>query len=125
MLKLTVTASRLNRRNAIPATFGDKTSITGIVNKGFVFRGEEASAAPGTAPSPWYTDNSGAFCWGGGLVAEPVAAVAGLPANLPSTFGIGADVSHHNGSPDWEAMKKRSEERRVGKECRSRWSPYH
>ena len=24
--------------------------------------------------------------------------------------------------PDW---KDRSEERRVGKECRSRWSPYH
>ena len=23
------------------------------------------------------------------------------------------------------AIKKRSEERRVGKECRSRWSPYH
>src|SRR2546421_4979600 len=23
------------------------------------------------------------------------------------------------------AFKKRSEERRVGKECRSRWSPYH
>ena len=24
-----------------------------------------------------------------------------------------------------ELDKKRSEERRVGKECRSRWSPYH
>ena len=24
-----------------------------------------------------------------------------------------------------EAALKRSEERRVGKECRSRWSPYH
>ena len=24
-----------------------------------------------------------------------------------------------------EAIEKRSEERRVGKECRSRWSPYH
>src|SRR2546429_6014405 len=24
-----------------------------------------------------------------------------------------------------EKKKKRSEERRVGKECRSRWSPYH
>ena len=24
-----------------------------------------------------------------------------------------------------EAYKARSEERRVGKECRSRWSPYH
>ena len=26
------------------------------------------------------------------------------------------------GAPD---VKTRSEERRVGKECRSRWSPYH
>ena len=25
----------------------------------------------------------------------------------------------------WEALDERSEERRVGKECRSRWSPYH
>src|SRR2546425_5217189 len=25
----------------------------------------------------------------------------------------------------WSMMKCRSEERRVGKECRSRWSPYH
>src|ERR1043166_8985567 len=24
-----------------------------------------------------------------------------------------------------DVVKKRSEERRVGKECRSRWSPYH
>ena len=26
---------------------------------------------------------------------------------------------------NWEGKDKRSEERRVGKECRSRWSPYH
>jgi len=26
---------------------------------------------------------------------------------------------------EWMALAKRSEERRVGKECRSRWSPYH
>ena len=25
----------------------------------------------------------------------------------------------------WVELKYRSEERRVGKECRSRWSPYH
>ena len=25
----------------------------------------------------------------------------------------------------WAARRLRSEERRVGKECRSRWSPYH
>src|SRR2546430_16392837 len=26
---------------------------------------------------------------------------------------------------DWKLVQVRSEERRVGKECRSRWSPYH
>ena len=28
-------------------------------------------------------------------------------------------------SPNRQRDQKRSEERRVGKECRSRWSPYH
>src|ERR1039457_1353256 len=27
--------------------------------------------------------------------------------------------------PSWAGRDDRSEERRVGKECRSRWSPYH
>ena len=33
----------------------------------------------------------------------------------------------YNGSKyaAWVRRKGRSEERRVGKECRSRWSPYH
>ena len=41
------------------------------------------------------------------------------------------DHGHHHGEFDihfWldpEIAKSRSEERRVGKECRSRWSPYH
>ena len=29
------------------------------------------------------------------------------------------------GFDQWATLKERSEERRVGKECRSRWSPYH
>ena len=37
-----------------------------------------------------------------------------LPATLSRKFG---DASF--------LREKRSEERRVGKECRSRWSPYH
>ena len=32
-------------------------------------------------------------------------------------------ATHDNASED--AFRVRSEERRVGKECRSRWSPYH
>ena len=41
--------------------------------------------------------------------------------------GIG-QLSHQGGSRilEWVAYPfSRSEERRVGKECRSRWSPYH
>ena len=30
-----------------------------------------------------------------------------------------------NGAGKSTCMNERSEERRVGKECRSRWSPYH
>ena len=33
--------------------------------------------------------------------------------------------SVHDLHDDSIALKPRSEERRVGKECRSRWSPYH
>ena len=48
---------------------------------------------------------------------------------------IFARVSSTNGTQDYErqindlqtlaSSNNRSEERRVGKECRSRWSPYH
>ena len=37
-------------------------------------------------------------------------------------FGFVPDV--FDGAVGWEVLT-RSEERRVGKECRSRWSPYH
>src|SRR3989442_14712177 len=34
------------------------------------------------------------------------------------------DLALNNGEVDFDLVQ-RSEERRVGKECRSRWSPYH
>ena len=41
--------------------------------------------------------------------------------------GVGLCVSqhHHAAKRNSESIPARSEERRVGKECRSRWSPYH
>ena len=37
-----------------------------------------------------------------------------------------ADAMTQGEAPEAEPVQKaRSEERRVGKECRSRWSPYH
>ena len=35
------------------------------------------------------------------------------------------DFSRGSGALSQETNRARSEERRVGKECRSRWSPYH
>ena len=34
-------------------------------------------------------------------------------------------INHENYMIDTNEIDQRSEERRVGKECRSRWSPYH
>ena len=39
---------------------------------------------------------------------------------LPQTDSVKLEIEG-----DWKEGKYRSEERRVGKECRSRWSPYH
>ena len=49
------------------------------------------------------------------------------PENIMVTSGVDAGTQNSNIS-DLQARKatrSRSEERRVGKECRSRWSPYH
>src|SRR2546430_4049021 len=37
----------------------------------------------------------------------------------------GVTIHEKGVSPQVEVVMTRSEERRVGKECRSRWSPYH
>src|SRR5256885_14021184 len=50
---------------------------------------------------------------------------------LPGWYGFGAavkafiDQPGKDGKAQLALLQKRSEERRVGKECRSRWSPYH
>ena len=41
---------------------------------------------------------------------------------MPSPVSPGGRLTLQSGVP---VMASRSEERRVGKECRSRWSPYH
>ena len=43
-----------------------------------------------------------------------------------ATTGYGFYTTWFDTRPQWKSDEfKRSEERRVGKECRSRWSPYH
>src|SRR2546425_11381415 len=40
-------------------------------------------------------------------------------------YGFCAECHGADGRGSWRAMLFRSEERRVGEECRSRWLPYH
>src|SRR5256884_8715827 len=66
-----------------------------------------------------------------GAVANYAEDGSWLPPNAPMVNGkaaIRAGWEKLIGSPgfniNWQIDKLRSEERRVGKECRSRWSPY-
>src|ERR1051326_3200189 len=55
-----------------------------------------------------------------GAVAEPVEVTWHNPAVAQAALEFGTRIA------TWDAAdESRSEERRVGKECRSRWSPYH
>ena len=74
------------------------------------------------------------------FLASALMAVGGVWAGSASAAPIHADMSLQGGAVLEQvqmrghggggnrgggAMSLRSEERRVGKECRSRWSPYH
>ena len=52
------------------------------------------------------------------IKAEIKAGLEGLAGQIPGLLEIHVNINGLESS-------NRSEERRVGKECRSRWSPYH
>ena len=54
---------------------------------------------------------------------DPVEGLLGAFAGC--TLTMIAYAAEANGADAKGATAERSEERRVGKECRSRWSPYH
>ena len=65
---------------------------------------------------------------GGAMIIAGTAIGAGMLANPTSTAGVWFFGSIAILIYTWFCMTTsttRSEERRVGKECRSRWSPYH
>lgn len=110
-MKLIVNVKRLNKRNRIPQSFAEKDSIVGTVVKGYTFEGTENTTPIAATLGKWYRDSDGFFYWGGGLIVaegkapRPVA-IGGLPANLPAGYLLGADISHHNGNLDWDALSK-------------------
>src|SRR2546427_10254434 len=86
----------------------------------------------GYAPTPFYRvggiaavrKGSGIARWED-LRGKPVCVSQGSSFAKPLASEYGAEVHGYKSSSDSLLALKRSEERRVGKECRSRWSPYH
>src|ERR1035441_6482759 len=66
-----------------------------------------------------------AFKTGGGIESSPLVLEGKVFVGSSDAFLYAVETA--TGKPVWkyETGDKRSEERRVGKECRSRWSPYH
>src|SRR3712207_9211835 len=87
-----------------------------------------ASAGVGLAKGVLALDPSGALHPASGL--SPVGECRIVPdlstlTALPFAHGqamVSCDMTEPDARTPWDG---RSEERRVGKECRSRWSPYH
>src|ERR1019366_10344726 len=75
-----------------------------------------------------YTNQAGPYATGTGLTvigsyAYPVTRALSFGANYGYLFQTVTNVQNFGGF--YPGTFQRSEERRVGKECRSRWSPYH
>src|ERR1043166_237257 len=85
-----------------------------------------AAAAVAVAISPVAPADANGFGFGGVAVPNVAMGHGSWGHGLNSSWGHGNNC--HNGGGGgtniWKNLN-RSEERRVGKECRSRWSPYH
>src|SRR5258708_39159900 len=75
------------------------------------------SASSETSPVLWIVDEENEPSVASVSLFETETAIEGVTAVLPLLPASAALLS--------SLLDDRSEERRVGKECRSRWSPYH
>ena len=70
-------------------------------------------------------DDDPAVCRMLGAVLSEAGYAPAEVASAGALFGLPAAPAPDVVILDWVLPDGRSEERRVGKECRSRWSPYH
>src|SRR5258706_3220197 len=82
--------------------------------------------------SDWSSDvcSSDLFISGSGFGSSPIVTLGGVVLGGVLVDSPGTSISAvmpalPPGSYELSVESARSEERRVGKECRSRWSPYH
>lgn len=102
MPQLIVTVNKLNKRTSIPGSVGEKSSIAGIVYKGYKFQGTFIPSTPNQYPGGWYKDRDGYYYWAGGVaVQEPPESILN---SLEYTV-TGIDVSRYQSSIQWNVVK--------------------
>src|SRR2546430_14986153 len=82
-----------------------------------------ASVTPPVNPVAVLPNGSRAITLTAGVIVAPACVMLGCTVNASFAAAAGEMVNDWLGAVSDPAV--RSEERRVGKECRSRWSPYH
>ncbi len=96
-------------RMVIPALLGITLAAVPALAQEPVYNDRVAKALPSSWAEPDCSIKAGNFLVGSGSTYLNSATLTSVPGNKKRMYG--------------DAV--RSEERRVGKECRSRWSPYH
>src|ERR1017187_10606972 len=100
---------------SVTLTTGINQSVGGLsFDSGATFQ------ASGTWGASGKTHNDSRFIGSGTLIVSPIALIVTAVSNTKTYAGTTSAAA----TPALTSGT-RSEERRVGKECRSRWSPYH
>ena len=100
---------RLQKVTALPAiTAGDVGRLVYNTNTNVIHVGANVS---------------GTLSWVPLATGGDASALLSEVDRIETSMGLNADGSFNAGT--FTGTLARSEERRVGKECRSRWSPYH
>ena len=69
-----------------------------------------------------WPERPGSWCYEAKFAEKVFAEIIGKIAEFEKVFVLASDKKFAHAK---DCLEGRSEERRVGKECRSRWSPYH
>src|SRR5256886_16602608 len=111
------------------AKFAPKTAGGRPACQEVVIRERDVDLAQFPVPVCWPEDGGPYITLPGVITRDPASGVRNVGMYRIQVIGRNELAMHWQrhkvGAAHWRAMAERSEERRVGKECRSRWSPYH